>query len=489
MNIRERVSELAAYANAAAVSTVEKVHGAAAAEAFFEKVRVDPAVLQLLQDAVERKKGEFIGARLEVQLLAVWLTRLWFNCDGGVGRVQTTYREESGGDMAEGRGLDVVAFQRAPKQCAVKQSSRASRRAVAEYYSANCLAFSVGSRALWYLSAAPSNCALRAFICDALENYLAPLVEHMRKHVNVYSGSVVRGGGHWDLAVRVLNNKEREFGVILGWIGVDGALLKPVIASKTEDLVDLLPMGKYPEQTTTVVADTPKADGSQAVDRFSEPLTAIAGDPDLSEAGVTLLRTAVEKTVATFPASMGADADGAADLRRFLQLPSVSKCRLWKKEFGAYPRGEWRRASRGKQPERVRGLRGVWAAKVRAHCRRLLKPLRVEGLWAWQSAARAIGAAGVPVQSGTVPVERLWECLKGMPPRGARTVSLRWFNVLSQLAFLRFNYRHYGTGCLPPWAVRDALLAQRLEAVVMLGVELEDDDGLDHLKHLFAPFL
>eukprot|EP00959_Pyramimonas_sp_CCMP1952_P175757 3672450-Pyramimonas_sp.AAC.1 len=38
-------------------------------------------------------------------------------------------------------------------------------------------------------------------------------------------------------------------------------------------------MGKYPEQTTTVVADTPKADGSQAVDRFSEPLTAIAGDP------------------------------------------------------------------------------------------------------------------------------------------------------------------------------------------------------------------
>ncbi|CAK0788185.1 unnamed protein product, partial [Prorocentrum cordatum] len=480
---------------------------------------------------------------------------------------------------------------------------RASRRAIAEDCSAHCLAFSMGSRALWYLSAVPSNCALRAFICDALENYLAPLVEHMRKHVDVYSGSVVRGGDNWGLAARVLNNKEREFSVILGWIGVDGALLKPVIASKTEDLVDLLPdlddvvsslkrdrlqaglglaaiapichctgvygkhrfklaefyMGKYPEQTTTVVADTPKADGSQAVDRFSEPLTAIAGDPvhdaaasvialrrcaspscndcrdfirdhqdilsrlsapppgappagqaparsraqDLSEAGVALLRTAVEKTVATFQASMGAEADGAADLRRFLQLPNVSKCCFWKKEFGAYlPRGVVSRIARraGVQvdssmafrghaspkqvkAERVRGLRGVWTAMVRAHYRRLLKPLRVEGLWAWQSAAPAIRAAGVPVQSGTVPVERLWECLKGVLPRGARTVSLRWFNVLGQLAFLQFNYRHYGAGRLPPWAERDALLAQRLEAVVMLGVELEDDDGLDHMKH------
>ncbi|CAK0847750.1 unnamed protein product, partial [Prorocentrum cordatum] len=118
---------------------------------------------------------------------------------------------------------------------------RASRRAIAEYYSANCLAFSVGSRALWYLSAVPSNDALRAFICDALENYLGPLVEHMRKHVNLYSGSVVRGGGNWDLAARVRNDQGREFSVILVWIGVDGALLKPVIASKTEDLVDLLP--------------------------------------------------------------------------------------------------------------------------------------------------------------------------------------------------------------------------------------------------------
>ena len=200
---------------------------------------------------------------------------------------------------------------------------RASRRAIAEYYSANCLAFSVGSRALWHLSAAPSNGALRAFICDALENYLGPLVEHMRKHVNVYSGSVVRGDGNWDLAARVRNDQGREFSVILAWIGVDGALLKPVIASKTEDLADLLPdlddvvsslkrgrqeaglglaasapichctdvcgkhrlklaefyMGKYPEQTTIVVADTPKADGAQAADRISEPLTAIAGDP------------------------------------------------------------------------------------------------------------------------------------------------------------------------------------------------------------------
>ena len=128
---------------------------------------------------------------------------------------------------------------------------------------------------------------------------------------------------------------------------------------------------------------------------------------------------------------------------------------------------------------------------MRAHYRRLLKPLRLEGLWAWRSAALAMHAAGVPVQSGTVPVERLWECLKGMLPRSARTLSLRWFNMLSQLAFLRFNYRHYSSCGLPPWAEQDSLLAQRLESAAMFAAALDDTSGtsLDHLKPLFAPFM
>ncbi|CAK0828983.1 unnamed protein product, partial [Prorocentrum cordatum] len=202
---------------------------------------------------------------------------------------------------------------------------------------------------------------------------------------------------------------------------------------------------------------------------------------NLSAAGVSLLGAAVEKTVAAFQAGVGADADGAADLRRFLQLPKEFKAEVrrmarWRKPGRCSTRRRRGITCDRKQPGRVRGLRGVWAVKVRAHCRRFLKPLRVEGLRARRSAALAIRSAGVPVQSGAVPVEHSWECLKGMLPRGARAVSLRWFNVFSQLAFLRFNSRRCGAGCLPAWAERGSLLAQRLEIVVMLGVELDETE-------------
>ena len=59
-------------------------------------------------------------------------------------------------------------------------------------------------------------------------------------------------------------------------------------------------------------------------------------------------------------------------------------------------------------PLQVRGKRSDLRKLVQEHYKRLLKPLRLEGFWKWRTAALAITAAGVPLQNGTVSVERWW---------------------------------------------------------------------------------
>ena len=75
--------------------------------------------------------------------------------------------------------------------------------------------------------------------------------------------------------------------------------------------------------------------------------------------------------------------------------------------------------------------------------KRLLKPLRMEGLWRWRTIALALRQAGMSVLSGTVPMERLWAALKDMFPAAARVISPEWFWLLAQLAYLRYTYRHF----------------------------------------------
>ena len=97
--------------------------------------------------------------------------------------------------------------------------------------------------------------------------------------------------------------------------------------------------------------------------------------------------------------------------------------------------------------------------------------------------------AGVPVQSGTVPVERLWAILKSMLPPAARRVSLRWFQVLALVMLLRHNFGHFRNKC-PGSTDGDPLLAQQLETFEMLIAAMSDGNGLgglDHLSPLFDP--
>mgnify|MGYP003308415569 CR=1 FL=1 len=120
------------------------------------------------------------------------------------------------------------------------------------------------------------------------------------------------------------------------------------------------------------------------------------------------------------------------------------------------------------------------------HYQRLLKPLRIEGMMKWRTLALATNAAGVPVQSGTVGVERLWSILMSMLPVQTRNMSPRWFRVLAMLMFVRYNFGHYRTSC-PGILENDPLMAQRLETMELLvqATKDESDECLNHLSPLF----
>ena len=93
------------------------------------------------------------------------------------------------------------------------------------------------------------------------------------------------------------------------------------------------------------------------------------------------------------------------------------------------------------------------------------KPLRLEGLWKWREVALDIRAAGVPVQSGTIPCERCWALLKEMLPHAGKRITEAWYCILAQLALLRFNYGHFAARHFPGWTEGDSLLSQRIEAL------------------------
>ena len=70
-------------------------------------------------------------------------------------------------------------------------------------------------------------------------------------------------------------------------------------------------------------------------------------------------------------------------------------------------------------------------------------------------------------------------------------MSLRWFNILSSLCFLRYNYMLYNKMSLPTWCDKDNVLAQRLETVIMLtqAIQDADDEAIAHLQPIFDAFM
>ena len=135
----------------------------------------------------------------------------------------------------------------------------------------------------------------------------------------------------------------------------------------------------------------------------------------------------------------------------------------------------------------VKGRKTVITKKVKAHLRTLVSDRKLEGLWCWRRMAKALRVAGIPVHTGTVPVERLWNSLKDFFPRAGRRMSLPWWELLARLGYMRFNYRHFNHAALPTFTDGDALLAERVESLLALAREMQacadgDDTVLQGLR-------
>ena len=126
--------------------------------------------------------------------------------------------------------------------------------------------------------------------------------------------------------------------------------------------------------------------------------------------------------------------------------------------------------------------------KLAAHYDRLRKPLREQGLWNWRSLGLAYHAAGEPLQTGTVCVERLWYVLKQFLPQCARRIGLAWFSFLADLMYLRFNYVHFNHQVLPTWTDHDSLLATRCDSLLALarGMSQANEDQMPTLLEVLS---
>ena len=264
-------------------------------------------------------------------------------------------------------------------------------------------------------------------------------------------------------------------------------------------------------------------------------------EPLESQAARDLLLCAVQRSGKCFKEACIADPVGTAELKNFLGQSRVRECVTWRAVFGVrqVPRGVLARIARRcsvnlhktsqyhgyeslkhfkaeircmvkwympgrkldkrrvgplrseRQSPRVTGHPTAWSAKVKAHYKRLQKPLRLEGLWRWHKIAMGIIEAGVPMQSGTIPAERFWAGLLEMLPASSHNVSLEWFEILLALCYLRDTYRHFGCRRLPSWCERDALLAGRLDEIVSTVrqvAEKADDSTSEVARLIFDAF-
>ena len=126
----------------------------------------------------------------------------------------------------------------------------------------------------------------------------------------------------------------------------------------------------------------------------------------------------------------------------------------------------------------------IWNNKVKIDSRRLRHPVKLEGPWRWRMVAQAIRVAGLPMQTGTVPVERVWASIRDMFLASARKMTNAWWQLLANLLFLRTNYLHFDHSCLPGWCEGDALLAERIDGFAAITRQLSQEGAEDSVEML-----
>lgn len=114
-------------------------------------------------------------------------------------------------------------------------NAAAVKRFIMDLYLANTIYLNKAESAMWATHAVPRLASLRFVLREALLSYLPGLIQHIEEHVHTYSGSAVRGDGHYKIAARIrAGNPASPVNVIYAWIGVDGALLRPPAALQSE---------------------------------------------------------------------------------------------------------------------------------------------------------------------------------------------------------------------------------------------------------------
>ena len=125
--------------------------------------------------------------------------------------------------------------------------------------------------------------------------------------------------------------------------------------------------------------------------------------------------------------------------------------------------------------------------KTKQHMNILAGKITVEGLFNWRKVASLLWQAGIDVQTGTVPVERLWANYVCYFPDAATGMKLPWWSLLNDLGYLRFNYRHFNHDDLPAFTRGDSLLAERIDNLVSITRALNRDSAGNCSAALEAP--
>lgn len=121
-------------------------------------------------------------------------------------------------------------------------NAAAVKRFIIDLYLANTVYINQAESAMWATQSVPRLQSLRFMLREALLSYLPGLIKHIEEHVHTYSGSAVRGDGHYKIAGRIRAGcKGNAANVIYAWIGVDGALLRPPSALQSETWPQLRP--------------------------------------------------------------------------------------------------------------------------------------------------------------------------------------------------------------------------------------------------------
>ena len=105
----------------------------------------------------------------------------------------------------------------------------------------------------------------------------------------------------------------------------------------------------------------------------------------------------------------------------------------------------------------------------------LTRSVKLEGLFAWRDVATLLQDASIKVQTGTVCVERLWANYVDFFPEAAKSLSREWWDLLNDLGYLRYNYRHFNHDDLPTFTRGDSLLAERMDNLVTVTRALMSD--------------